>query len=89
MKVFTKQPNEVRDIDVVLTDWITGIDTVLSTTVSAPSGLTVSVSNDTTTTPKVWVSDGIHGQVYKVTVIVSTADGRVKEVDFQVSVRDQ
>lgn len=88
MKKFTKQPNDVLDYDIDLTEWIATGDTVTNTTVTAETGLTVTVSNGTTTTPKIWCSSGTDGTVYKVTVTVTTDHGRTKEVDFKVSVRN-
>lgn len=36
---------------------------------------------------KVWLSEGIDGADYKVTVTITTHDGRVKEKDFTMKVR--
>ena len=88
MMKFTKQPADVLDYDIDLTDWMSSGDSVQNTTASAESGLTVSVSNANTTTPKVWCSSGTDGTTYKVTVTVTTTDGRTKEIDFKISVRD-
>lgn len=37
---------------------------------------------------KVWLSGGIHGATYKITVRVDTEGGRRKEVDFRLTVRE-
>lgn len=85
---FTQQPSEVLDYDIDLTDWMASGDTVSSTTVSAETGLTVSVSNGTTTTPKIWCSGGSDGTTYKVTATIVTTDGRTKEIDFKITVSE-
>ena len=87
MKIFYKQPDEVLDYDIDLTDWMADSDTVTGTTASADSGLTVTVSNATTTTPKIWCSSGTDGATYKVTATITTDGGRTKEVDFKIAVR--
>ena len=89
MKKFTQQPNEVLDYDIDLTEWIATGDSVQSTVASAEAGLTVTVSNGTTTTPKIWCSGGATGTTYKVTVTITTKGGRTKEIDFKVSVREE
>ncbi|MBT7081600.1 MAG: hypothetical protein HN842_11825 [Gammaproteobacteria bacterium] len=89
MKKFTQQPNDVLDYDIDLSEWVATGDTITSTTASADTGLTVSVSNGTTTTPKIWCSGGADGTSYKVTVTVVTNDGRTKEIDFRLSVREE
>lgn len=38
---------------------------------------------------KVWLEKGIDGVTYKVTVLVTTEGGRVKEFDFEVRVQEQ
>ena len=89
MKTFNKQPAEVLDYDIDLTEWIASGDTVTGTTVSADAGLTVTVSNGTTTIPKIWCSSGTDGTTYKVTVTITTDGGRTKEVDFKIAVREE
>ncbi len=37
---------------------------------------------------KVWLSDGIDGVTYKLTLTIETEDGRVKEVDFKIKVKE-
>lgn len=88
MMKFTQQPSEILDYDIDLTDWMASGDSVTSTTVSADAGLTVSVSNGTTVTPKVWCSGGVDGTTYKVTAVIVTNDGRTKEIDFKITVSE-
>lgn len=85
---FTQQPSEILDYDIDLTDWMATGDGVSNTTVSATSGLTTSVSNANTATPKIWCSGGVNGTTYKVTATVVTTDGRTKEIDFKITVSE-
>lgn len=84
-----KQPVEVQDYDVDYSQWLTTGDNVQSATVTVePAGLTVGaiVINDPRV--KVWLSGGMNGVTYKVTVTATTADGRVKQDEFKVKVKD-
>jgi hypothetical protein len=38
---------------------------------------------------KVWLEGGVDGTTYKVTVIIETEGGRVKEYDFNIRVRER
>ena len=98
MEQFTKQPNEALDYDIVFSEVIPDGDTVTGTLISvdgsvfAPSfssdGLDISVSNGTTTTPKLWISEGTDAATYLVSVQVSTSGRRIKESDFRMVIRE-
>ena len=89
LATYTKQPAEVLDYDVEYADFLGGVDTLASVTHAvAPSGLTVSLVSIIDTRVKVWVSGGVNGMTYKVTLVATTADGRVKEADFKIRVKD-
>jgi hypothetical protein len=51
-------------------------------------GLTVGMTDSATAIPKLWVSGGIHKDRYKVSVVVATSQGRTKEVNFQIKIKD-
>jgi hypothetical protein len=98
MDSFTKQPSEALDYDIDLTEWATTGDTVTKTEVSvdssvyagsyASTGIDISISNDTTFIPKLWVSNGVDGTVYLVSVQITTSEGRLKEVDFKMKIKE-
>lgn len=105
MKTFTKQPGDVLDYDVDMSDWFAGIpgDDIQS--------VAVSISTDTESAPtlvagplphpavvlmgatpvsfKVWLGGGANYVDYTVNCLVRTEQDRVKEVEFKVKVRDQ
>ena len=86
---FEKQPSEVLDYDIDCSEWLTSGDNVQSVSASPDdAGLVVDsiVNNDPRI--KIWLSGGDDGKSYKVTVGITTADGRHKEVEFMVQVRD-
>ena len=86
---FSKQPVEVLDYDIDCTDWLVSDDLLASATaVVDTAGLTVDSVLVASPRIKVWLSGGTNGATYKVTVTITTDDGRVKQVEFRVRVRD-
>lgn len=89
MNRYTKQSAEKLDYEIDLTAWLPTGDTVISTTAtSSPSGLTLGITGETTSNPKIWLSGGTDGVEYQATVIITTNTGRIKEVDFRLKVVD-
>lgn len=88
---YRKQPRDERDVDIDCADWLAelGGDTLFSAVaeVDDPS-LTVDSPVVLPSTVKVWVRGGTSGAFYKVTVVVETTGGRIKEAEFRVRVRD-
>ncbi len=86
---FTKQPVEVKDYDIDYSEWLTAGDNVQSATVAvAPTGLTVTSVFVNDPRVKIWLSGGTDGTQYKLTVTMTTADGRIKQDEFKVRVKD-
>jgi len=87
MKIFAQQPLDILDYGINLTKWLTEGDNVISATAySSPTGLNIVVTQETTNTPKVWISGGVDGVEYKVSATVITNGGRTKEFDFKIAV---
>ena len=86
------QPNDVNDYDLSFDEWFPAGDVITSVVMScapvmvtppthaiAPGGRTV----------KVWVyAGGVHLTTYKITVRAITSDGRAKEVELIVKVKE-
>lgn len=104
MKTFTKQPSEVLDYDIDMSDWFEDIsgDDIQSVTVTVTgSGVAPDLVLGPDALPdhqlvgspstrfKVWAGDGVDGSTYKVTSRVLTSAGREKEVDFKIKVKEQ
>ena len=95
MNLFTKQPADVLDYDLDFSDWLTGSDSITGAvaTPSAsdpvdPADLIVQSVQIVGQTVKVWVSAGVNGQNYKVTSTITTSEGRVKQLEFKIRVKD-
>ena len=86
---FTKQPVEIIDYDIDYSEWLTAGDNVQAASVEVtPIGLTVESTFINDHRVKIWVSGGTTGTTYKLTVTATTADGRVKQDEFKVKVKD-
>ena len=85
---FIKQPDEVLDYDVDFSDWFSNRDdTPASYTVVAEAGITKVTDARTGNVVKAVLSGGVTGTKYKVTVLLTTSAGLVKEADFTVTVK--
>jgi hypothetical protein len=87
---FSQQPNEVLDYDISFTDWIPDGDTIISANATADTGITL---GDTLIDPtgkivKQWVEGGTSGSTYKIQLSVTTDDGRVKEAEFKIKIKE-
>lgn len=85
---YTKQPAEVLDYEIDYTDWMEGrADLPAGHVVAAEPGITVVGSARDGNKVTVALSGGADGQSYKITVLLTTTSGMVREADFQVSVK--
>jgi len=85
------QPAESLDYDLDYTDWLTDGDNVQSATAAiSPADDTLTATGVYVNDPrvKVWLAGGTSGQTYKVTVTATTADGRIKQDEFRVRVKE-
>tara|TARA_B110000503_G_scaffold109251_1_gene163374 strand:- start:454 stop:726 length:273 start_codon:yes stop_codon:yes gene_type:complete len=89
MESFYKQPTERLDYDIDFTYWLPNGDAIIATdAVSTPVGLALTVTDYDTIIPKVWVAGGEDKNRYVVSVVCVTNQGRTKEVNFQIKVKD-
>lgn len=89
---YYKQPVEVLDYDVDFSIWMPSGDVIdLATATVSPSG-GLEIDSVTAVVPdnyvKVWVSGGTSGVTYKVECTVTTDDGRVKQAEINIAVKD-
>jgi hypothetical protein len=82
-----KRPDDALDYDVSFEKWLSPGDTLIDATATADSPdltvLSVALSGAVT---KVWLAAGLAGNSYQITVTATTAQGRVKEVAFNLRV---
>lgn len=89
--VFFKRPADQVDYDVDFSRWLPDGDSVIAATVaiqpadSMVSAIQVLPSPESV---KVWLVDGEAGKTASVLVTATTAQNRVKQVEFQIRVKD-
>lgn len=104
MQTFTKQPSDVLDYDIDMSEWFEDMvgDDIQSVVVSA-SGTGIApdlvlgpdvlpeyqLIDSPSVSFKVWVGGGVDGKTYKVTSKIVTGAGREKEIDFKIKVKDE
>ena len=97
---FIKQPAETLDYDIDFSEFLADGDTLLTAgdppvpmplnVVVDPPGLVLgSTFVLNTNTVKQWLSGGVNGIKYKVTMTVTSNAGRVKQVEFVIKVKDE
>jgi len=87
-----QQPNDVQDYDIDFSEWFPVDDFITSAEVdvspSMPTPPSYAISPDGKRV-KVWVyNGGTSGVTYQVTVRATTNDGRVKEVELRVKIKE-
>lgn len=89
---YTKQPSDRLDYDVDYEEWLTSGDSLISATATVDlvetSGLTIDAPMISGTRVKLWANDGVSGHSYKVTVTTTTDQGRVKQDEVRIKVKD-
>ena len=86
---FNKQPVEIIDYDIDYSEWLTPGDNVQAASVEVvPVGLTVESTFINDPRVKIWVSGGTTGTTYKLTVTMTSDDGRIKQDEFRLKVKD-
>ncbi|MNN93971.1 hypothetical protein D3C81_2125160 [compost metagenome] len=84
-----KRDDDRLDYDVDFSKWLSSGDSITeATAVATPDGLTLDPATFSGTTVKVWLAGGTTGASYDVDVTVTTAQGRVKEVTFNLRITE-
>lgn len=87
---FFKQPDESLDFDFDFATWMPSGDSLASSVVTAETGITAGTkSHPGASVVKQFLSGGTHGTTYKVTCVITTTQGRVKEADIFVRVQNR
>jgi hypothetical protein len=85
----TKQKAEVVDVDIDYTNWLQKNDAVVkASVVSDITGIGISSVEVYNTYIRIWVSSGDNDTKYKLTVTATTDQGRVKEDEIIVKVKE-
>lgn len=90
MDILEKQPGDTLDFNVRFDRWLPSEDSITTVTavVDVPAEVNIDSLQYSGQTVTVWLSGGLTGNTYKVTVTVATAVGRIKETEFKLRVRE-
>lgn len=85
-----KQSSDVLDFPVEFERFLSEDDTIttIEATLDITGELNIDAVQNASPTVLVWLSGGINGKTYKVTVKVGTSAGRVKETEFRLRIKD-
>jgi hypothetical protein len=83
---FEKTPGEVLDYQFRWTKYLTGEETIASSTWTLSAGLTKDSDVFDQTVTTVWLSAGIAGRPFTVTNTITTTSGRTAERTFTIRV---
>ena len=85
-----KQSGETEDFDVDFSKYLPEDDTITTVELSLDITGELELHQYQNQSPiiKVWTRGGVNTTTYKVTVKVGTAQGRVKEQEFRVRIKD-
>ena len=87
---FLKQPLERLDYDIDFSEWLPVGDTIVLATVVATTGIIAEepLIDVTKKVLKVWVTGGATGNTYKIQVTAETTEGRIKEGEIRIKVKE-
>lgn len=83
-----KDPDDTLDYDVDYDRFLPDGDTIQSATATADDGITIESVSVSGNVVKTWVSGGVSGASYVVTVNATSTGGRIKDVCFTLRVRN-
>lgn len=89
--IFVKRPADQVDYDVCFARWLPDDDSLVSAAATVDPGESMVSVIQTLAQPdsvKVWLVDGEPGKTATVTITANTAQNRIKQVQFQIRVRD-
>lgn len=90
MITLSKQPVDQLDYDVSFDKWLPDGDTITSgnAVLDKTGELVIDSISITDQVIKVWMSGGVSGTTYKITVTAATTGGRIKETEFRLRVKE-
>jgi len=86
---YKKQPSETLDYDVSYASFFsTRTDDIATVSATAETGLTIGAQARLDKVLKVFISGGTDGASYKVTVVMTTTTGVIKEDEFVITIKE-
>lgn len=88
MITFQKQPSDLLDYTIDLSDWLEDEDKISEAEETMPDGLELDDKVLSDEKVKLYIKNGEDGELYKISVKITTSGGLEKEVDFQIKVKE-
>lgn len=86
---FIKQPADITDYDVEYQEWLPVGDSLFDTQVTvSPDTITIQAARVVDQRVNIWLEGGAAGTTYKFTVNTTTTNGRVRQDEFRVKIKD-
>lgn len=89
MREFLKDPDAVLDYIFNWAEWLATGETISSSTVTVPAGITKDSESNTTNTATVWLSGGTEGERYVITNSITTNQGRTDDRSMTIRVSNR
>lgn len=86
---FLKDPNDVLDYQWDWSAWLADGETIQTSTVLVPDGITNDSDSNTDTTVTVWLSGGTAGLNYRVVSRITTNQGRTVDRSMLIAVHER
>ena len=83
---FKKDAQAKLDYTVDFSNWLVGNDTLQSSVWTLTSGITKTSTSLSSTAATIWLSSGVEDSQYLITLRITTADGRIDEKAFTVTI---
>lgn len=92
-----QQPDEMLDYDINYASWLIGTDRIATVTTAVepalddttnPDGLQATYVSHDGERVKMWVKGGVNGTTYRVSVTVTTDDGRIKQDELKFKIKE-
>jgi hypothetical protein len=90
MDTFEQATTDTQDYDINFNRYLTGLsDTGVSSVVTVDPGITLISSVLTAGVIKLWVTGGVDGQEYLISIKLTTTGGRTKTKVVQFKIKDK
>lgn len=89
MSLYIKDPDAVLDYKWDWSSWLAAGETITTSTVTVPAGITKDSATNTTTAATVWLSGGTKDTHYTVTNRIVTNQGRTDDRSITIRVVDR
>jgi len=85
---FVKDPNAILDYSIPWTTWLSA-DTIATSSWTVPTGITATLTTNSTTTTTIWLSGGTVRTEYALVNRITTAGGRTQDQTIYITIQER